>query len=55
MIVLRKREFVVEIGFEILNALAVETKDLGSVGLELGGLGFADIDRDRPVSRSPTV
>ena len=44
-VVLREREFVVEIGFEILNALAIKAKDLGSVGFELGGLGFTDVDR----------
>ncbi len=43
-IVLRERELVIEILLEILHRLAIEAKDLSSVRLELGGLGFADVD-----------
>ena len=49
-IVFWQREFVVEVVFEIFDALSRESKDLGGVGLELGGLGFADVIVDRDVS-----
>ncbi len=42
-IVLREREFVIEIGFEILDALTHQPKRLGGVRFEFRGLGFADV------------
>ena len=43
-IVLWPREFVVEVGLEIFDRLAREPKRLRGVGLELRGLGFADVN-----------
>jgi hypothetical protein len=52
-VVLWPRELVVEILFEIFDALACEFEDLRSVGLELGSLRFAYVEmgRERLVSR----
>ena len=48
-VVFRKREFVIEILFEIFDGFSVETKDLGGVRLEFGELGFANEHMGRTV------
>src|SRR5262245_9121546 len=43
-IILRPREFVVEVCFEVFDALSCQPENFSGVGLEFGGLGFADVD-----------
>src|SRR5262245_10030805 len=40
-----KREFEIEKFLEILNVLAHQSKRLGSMRLELSGLGFSDVNK----------